>query len=212
MNQRVRTLSDMSDSNPLSKLSKKPVYELEVNYFQQFPNDLLDVIRLSNSTDPDLTSSPPADFSVPDAYFNTLPDQIMHKIKAMETIVTDGQYMWESNRKPAYKVPEAYFDQLPETILAQVHEANNKDIELSATLSSLKNKTVFQVPDSYLKEAVTVSKPKMTVHKAQRSIKWSGWAAAAAVIFLFVLGGIKFLPGSDPNSKYNAAQQLALIS
>lgn len=85
-------------------------------------------------------------FTVPEGYFDSLPADILHGIKA--------QYTMEDLDIPALdmKVPENYFDGLANEIMSKI-KANEIPPALEETypgwLISLRHKNVFKVPDGY---------------------------------------------------------------
>lgn len=218
MNQGNQISKLPSGVNGLPPLPHKQAWSLPDAYFHRFPEAMLHIIHCITGDEYQMPPIAPADFQVPDAYFDTFPEAMMVKIKEMETYVTSGQYNWtDSSRKAPFTVPLNYFEQLPQIVLKKIDTLLYVDEEpgLSPALAGLRNKQVFDVPDGYLAKAPAIPEiiptPKVIAHPAQRSIRWSGWAAAAAVILLFTLGGIKFLPGRSDNG-LSTAQQLALVS
>lgn len=219
MNQWDTISGNHAEAGRLTSISRKPVQDLPAAYFQQFPEKMLRTIKLIDEAEPAVTRSKNIAFTIPKGYFISFPEVMITKLKSMEAIISQASYAWEdSGRLQPFAVPSAYFDQLPQQVLGKIYAHADQEETLSPLLASLKGKQVFDVPEGYLEQVPPVPQdaapvvPKIVVHPAQRSIRWSGWAAAAAVICMFVLGGLKFLPGTTAQDPFNASEQLALVS
>ncbi len=122
-------------------------------------------------------------YSVPDNYFNHLPEAILHRKNTHPLI---------SNIEFPYEVPVDYFNNLSGNIL-QAIKANEIQEELqtvSPLLATIGNKNHYSVPPDYFNQLVVpVNKEKAKVVAiSQRN--WMKYAAAAVLAGAMALGGI----------------------
>jgi len=90
---------------------------------------------------------------------------------------------------------------------------------MSPLLASLRKENAFTVPDQYFQAGNIIqlarqqeAKPKTVQHPAVKSITWARWAAAAAVMAIFTLGGMHFLTGNAGSTgKTDFQESLAKI-
>jgi hypothetical protein len=200
----------------LSGLSAVNVFLVPDHYFGQFPGQMIDVIQHMNSdTSLNIPAEKSGPFAVPDQYFNTLADSILSRVKTMDEIVYEGKYSWQDQEKRnPFTVPEGYFEQFQSSVfnrIFHVEEDVHEEIEaISPLLASLKKEQTFTVPDHYFNSENLISRAKqqqqeapakVIQHPAVKSITWARWAAAAAVVAIFTLGGFHFLSGSSSVSE-----------
>lgn len=192
-------------------------------YFRHFPDQITGIIRAMNAeTSFDAGASKEGPFELPSGYFDQLSGTIMQKISAMETIANDTAGPWnDTGKHNPYSLPENYFVQFEQRLmntLFREETAVAEEIEtLSPLLADLREEQPFAVPKGYFNSETLVqraqqSETKVIEHPAVRSIKWARWAAAAAVIGIFLTGGLHFLnPSSGLNSRQSFERSLAQI-
>lgn len=151
-------------------------------------------------------------YRVPVGYFDGLADQVMRRIKALES--ADAVEELESlspllssiSKKMPYSTPKGYFEELgkqleqaPASDLQTVHQELE---DLSPLLAGLKNKSTYTVPAGYFENfPATISKkigaPEVKVISIT-SRKWLRYAAAALVIgFVATIGFLFLRKGGD---------------
>ena len=143
-------------------------------------------------------------YAVPAGYFEGLADQILKRIKALESTDAKDELKYLSSflsnisKETPYSVPAGFFQNLSEDVLKRIseqedHQTSEKEIEsLSPLLSSLKNKNPYSVPAGYFDTVGTkVEKKEAKVISITRR-KWYRLAAAAVVIGIVVIGGLLF--------------------
>lgn len=201
------------------------VFHVPENYFGQFPDQMMNIIHHSNKeTSFDIVVDKTSPFTVPSGYFDDLSDQIMLKAKAMDSIIHQGEYVWEDKEKRTpFTVPENYFVTFESKLLDRIHNEEvpvQHEIEsISPLLAGLKHEKTFTVPENYFNTEVFTHKikqqevkVKVIQHPAVKSITWARWAAAAAVLAIFTFGGFHYLvPSSGVSQGLSFEQSLAKI-
>jgi hypothetical protein len=201
------------------------VFHVPENYFGQFPGQMMDIIRYMNEeTSFDMAMDKSGPFTVPSNYFDGLSHEIMLKVKAMDSIVHQEEYVWQDKeKKNPFTTPEGYFTgfeaQLLNRISKEEIEAQHEIVSISPLLAGLKHERTFTVPENYFNTEVFTQqvkqqevKVKVIQHPAVKSIKWARWAAAAAVMAIFTLGGFHYLvPSSEGSTDPSFEQSLAQI-
>lgn len=86
-------------------------------------------------------------FSVPDGYFDELPEQVMQRI-AESSVSAD--FSLEDKLEGDFPVPEGYFDALPERVMARI--AAGEAEKLPATFAESEGESDFPVPVGYFDE------------------------------------------------------------
>src|ERR1700748_686667 len=182
------------------------LFDVPQGYFDGLPSQILANIKASESetafhVNPDKTPL----FDIPEQYFETLSSHILQKVRAMDQIVNGNDSLFTA--VPAinpYQLPENYFDNLHQDILGKIGSdliPSQQEIEaMSPLLASLKNKTSYKAPSAYFDETdfseriqVKTIESKIIEHPAVKSIKWARWAAAASIVMIFSIGGLRFL-------------------
>lgn len=201
------------------------VFHVPENYFGQFPGQMMDIIRQMNSEALfDITADKSGPFEVPSNYFDGLSHEIMLKIKAMDNIVHQGEYVWQDEEKKVpFAIPEDYFATFESQLLNRISNEEvgvQHEIEsISPLLAGLKHEKTFTVPENYFNTEVFTQqikeqevKAKVIQHPAVKSITWARWAAAAAVMAIFTFGGFHYLvPSNEVSSGPSFEQSLAKI-
>jgi hypothetical protein len=199
------------------------VFHTPANYFRDFPEEMAAVVKAMH-TDTSFSIPVPAGpvFSVPENYFEDFAAGLLGKIKAMETVATGHYHPWSDESKVTpYQIPEGYFDQFGAELLHKLFKtepvAAREIEELSPLLAGLKEKKTYSLPNGYFNSDAFAEKAKTTeaktvIHPAVRSIRWAGWAAAAAVLIIFGMGGWHLLsPPAHVSGKPSIEQSLAKI-
>jgi hypothetical protein len=213
------------DAGIIAGIGAGNVFHVPENYFGQFPGQMMDIIQhMNDETSFDIAADKSGPFAVPSNYFDGLSHEIMLKIKAMDSIVHQGEYVWQDKeKKTPFAVPEDYFATFESRLLDRISKeevgAQHEIESISPLLASLKHEKTFTVPENYFNSEVFVQrakeqevKAKVIQHPGVKSIKWARWAAAAAVMAIFTLGGFHYLiPSSEVSSKPSFEQSLAKI-
>ena len=144
-------------------------------------------------------------YAVPAGYFEGLADQVLNRIKALESIDAKDELKFLSpllskvSKETPYSVPAGFFQSLSEDVLMRIdekenHQTSKEEIEsLSPLLSRLKNKNTYSVPAGYFNALESnVEKKETKVISITRS-KVYRLAAAAIVIGIVVIGGLLFI-------------------
>lgn len=189
------------------------VFHVPENYFGQFPGQMMDIIKhMNDDTLFDISIDKNGPFTVPSNYFDGLSHEIMLKVKAMDSIVHQGEYMWQDEgKKNPFTLPEGYFTgfeaQLLNRISREEIEPQHEIASISPLLAGLKQEKTFTVPENYFSSETFAEqvkqqevKAKVIQHPAVKSIKWARWAAAAAVVAIFTFGGFHYLVPSPENA------------
>jgi hypothetical protein len=111
----------------LAKMPKVVPYEVPQDYFKDFSSGIMFGISSKESFSTILPTDTEQAMSVPEGYFNKLPEQILQKAKAAEGII------W--TKANPYIVPEGYFDDLATRMIWGIKEedvAKRKTIPLGA--------------------------------------------------------------------------------
>jgi uncharacterized protein YaiE (UPF0345 family) len=127
-------------------------------------------------------------FSVPEGYFNMLPDNIFDRVN------TNYLFADKQQKKTDLTIPNGYFENLSSSILHKIKSLEDDYADeikdLSPLLSSLKNQNVFNVPSEYfenlpriiLDKAVTKQAKVITLKKRKFVWKYAVAAAMTGVI------------------------------
>lgn len=115
-------------------------------------------------------------YTVPAGYFESLPGQLLEKVKAAEAAATSPQeelaglspLLAGLSRKLPFAAPAGYFSELTEQVVsgAQAIEFVNEELEnLSPLMSGLKDKQVYSVPAGYFEGL-----PAQVLRRAQQAV------------------------------------------
>ena len=144
-------------------------------------------------------------YSVPAGYFEGLADQILNRVKALESTDAKDELKYLSplvsniSKQTPYSVPPGFFQSLSEDVLKRIseqenHQTSKEEIEsLSPLLSSLKNKNTYSVPAGYFDTLEQGIEKKETKIVSITRAKWYRLAAAAVVIGIVITGGLLFI-------------------
>ena len=151
-------------------------------------------------------------YTVPDGYFESLANQILNRIKALETTDAKKEIEYLSpmlsvvSKEIPYSVPVGYFGNLDETILQRIREhadyqTSEEEIEsLSPMLSGLRNENPYSVPADYFENFKPDVKEEAQVISITKR-RWFRLAIVAAIIGVIAIGAILFFGSGkvDPN-------------
>lgn len=154
-------------------------------------------------------------YRVPTGYFDNLPEQILYRIKSIDTVaVTDelahvSPFLAAVSRKTPYTVPAEYFEQLDHSIAYNIDQSSGEELDsISPLLSGLKKQNTFTVPDGYFDQLTTITgkeevpaETKIISIKSRR--KWLQYAAAAVTISFVAISSFFLLNKKDNNSTAN---------
>lgn len=203
-----------------------PIFHTPDNYFASFPDQMTAIIQAMNAdTSLALPVSQTGPFELPQGYFDQFCDQVIAQRKAIETITEQGIYSWSDTRSHApFHLPENYFSQFEQQLFDKIfreeEQVQDEMATLSPFLADLKKEQPFAVPKGYFNndafaQQVQEQKSrsmKVVEHPSVRSIKWARWAAAAAVIGIFAMGGLHYLipsrTAADSSSFQHALAQI----
>jgi hypothetical protein len=142
-------------------------------------------------------------YEVPVGYFDGLADQLLRRVKALETENASRELNHLSpllsglSKEMPYSVPAGYFENFTETIHESVLNSNQSAFDelekMSPLLSSLKKEMPYSVPQNYFEQlTATINaeavKPAVKVVSITRQ-KWFRYAAAAVVIGFIAIAG-----------------------
>ena len=161
-------------------------------------------------------------YRVPDGYFDTLADQVLNRVKALDAENVSDELGYLSpllnsiSKKMPYSVPADFFNLGDDEIMKLVKNENNglaagEELkELSPLLSSLKKEMPYSVPAGYFENIsntinIEGTSPAKVVSMASR--KWFRYAAAAVVIgFIAVSGFFLFVRKDSIDPKTQSAE------
>lgn len=146
-------------------------------------------------------------YQVPAGYFASLADQVMSRIRALETadpkeeLAALSPLLASIPKANPYQAPSGYFETLSHK--QETQESSEKELEtLSPLLSGLKKQTPYTVPDGYF-EKLNIPVAKETPAKVIRmgSRKLFRYAAAAVITgFVAISAFLIFNKGTDPET------------
>jgi len=156
--------------------------------------------------------------AVPAGYFESLADQILNRIKALEANDAKEELSYLSpflgnvSKEMPYKIPAGFFQDLSDGVLKKIsahedHQTSEKEIEtLSPLLSSLKNKNPYSTPAGYFEKLETrVEKKETKIISITRSRLYRV-AVAAVIIGIVAISGLAIFRSKqvDPNKNPQA--------
>jgi len=157
-------------------------------------------------------------YALPAGYFESLADQILNRIKALEAKNAKEELSFLSpflsnvSKEIPYSVPAGFFQNLSEDVLKKIsehkdHQTSKEEIEtLSPLLSSLKNKKPYSVPAGYFEVLETKVEEKETKVISITKRRWYRLAVAALVIGIVAISGLVIFRTKqvDPNKNPQA--------
>jgi len=198
-------------------------YHVSASYFDNLPAEILSSVAAAYSENDQGAGlfSRNNVFFLPQDYFETIPAIILDKVKAAEEVITAGSYSWKDDtRTLPYQLPEGYFERFTGELTGKLFHSDAEIEELPSLLNDLRNTRPMTVPEGYFTEnghgRIIDIKPEVKTktpeHPSVKSIRWTSWAAAAAVLFIIGMGGWHFLSPSGGNiPKATFEQKLAQI-
>ena len=154
-------------------------------------------------------------YTVPAGYFEGLSDQILNRIKALETTDAKEELTYLSpllsniSKEMPYAVPAGFFQNLSDEVLRNIsghedYQTSKEEIgSLSPLLSSLKNKNPYSVPAGYFEALGSKAEKKETKVISITRCRWYRLAVAAVVIGILVITGLLFI---NRNNKVTIAK------
>ena len=157
-------------------------------------------------------------YLVPTGYFESLADQILNRIKALEATDAKEELSYLSpilsnaSKEVPYSVPAGFFQNLSEDVLKRIsehedHQTSEEEIEtLSPLLSGLKNKNPYSIPAGYFERLETGIEKKETKVISITKRRWYRLAVAAVVIGIVAVSGLAIFRSKqvDPNKNPQA--------
>ncbi|MEO7393685.1 MAG: hypothetical protein ABIU11_02020 [Chitinophagaceae bacterium] len=157
-------------------------------------------------------------YSVPDGYFDSLPGNLLNRIKAMEAVNTAEELRYLSpllsnvSKQMPYAVPTGYFNGLEEKLMQVVRESSDyqtvkEELEtISPLLSGLKKQmpasTVhsgwpYSVPQRYFENLAAPVNKESTISEVKvvsiTQRKWFRLAAAAVITGIIAMAAFIFI-------------------
>lgn len=134
-------------------------------------------------------------YSVPEGYFESLPDLLLSISKAEEL-----SFSIPVSKANVQGVPAGYFDTLADSILAKIRSdqknASDELRELSPMLYSIQNENVFEVPKGYFAgladEVLEKVRPAKVIQMKKHSFSFMKYAVAAVFTGAMAFGVLKF--------------------
>ncbi len=163
------------------------------------------------------TTVPQNTYAVPAGYFERLAEQVLNRIKALETqndfdeLNLISPTLANLSKSMPYRVPQGYFEGLPEKMLGVIQENNQlsakEELEsISPLLSGLKKEMPFSVPKDYFENTIqSPAKPEVKIVSIT-SRKWFRYAAAAVVVGVIAMAGLLITNNNniDPTTNSHA--------
>ena len=164
-------------------------------------------------------NSPQNFYAVPDSYFEGLANQILNRVKALDSInVCDeiaalSVFLHQVSRNNIYSVPDGYFEGLEDKLMQCVREhadyqnSNEELMSISPLLGSINKKSPYSIPAGYFEDLnihTTERKEVKVISITPR--RWNRLAAAAVMIGVIAIGGLLFInkkqidPVKNPDS------------
>jgi hypothetical protein len=156
-------------------------------------------------------------YAVPAGYFETLAENVMARIKALETDIVAEETAQLSavvagvSKQMPYEVPAGYFDMVQQSAALVAIDSENlspkEELEtISPLLGGLKKQTPYTVPDNYFETTIKKEDkeaPAKVVSIVSR--KWWRYAAAAIVIGIVATASVMIINNrnADPVAKIN---------
>lgn len=210
---------EMENFNLPLKEKSIHLFTVPENYFNNFSNEITEIIQLMELEDPVFISNKEIYYSIPDNYFTNFPSKILSFIQSEES--HRHLFLNSLTKTIPYTIPENYFENFEEELFTHLEfykndfkeeDASSEISALSPLLAKLKEKETYEMPSGYLDspKKVVEFKPR----KAEQSIQWMRWAAAAMVIALFSFGGWQFLntPEINQGAQFaNISEELSTI-
>lgn len=176
-----------------------PLHNTQGEYSERFP--ILDTVGRGNP------------YSVPQDYFETLPDILLEHIKTGLPPAT---------KNGPFSIPDNYFDNLPNRLLQAIKEKDSERYrireelaEIAPLLLEIDTRNVYSVPGDYFSnlqlKPVTTAK---VVSFGSTVRRWINYAAAAAIVFVIGLSAFLYVNKKAIESKEhpNIALKLATLN
>lgn len=205
-------------------------YTVPEGYFETFAEQVLNRIKAgeAGSAQKELAIISPAlaglirinPYKAPEGYFTSLADEAIVLAQNSEPV---SPVLDLTGKEMPYAVPAGYFENLEETLLVKVRQhpdylSPQEELEeISPLLSGLKKEMPYEVPAGYFENLATgkqVESPVVNMAPAKTVSfvrhKWVRFAAAAVVIGVLVMGGLKiFNPGGNVDINKNPDEWVA---
>lgn len=151
---------------------------------------------------------------LPVGYFESLPELILSRAKAMEEedareeLALLSPLLSQVPRVNPYTIPSGYFEELEETIPFLIHDDVVEELNtVSPLLSGMKKEMPFSVPEGYFDqltpELMKEQRPAKVISMPTRN--WMRYAAAAMIIGAIAIGSFFYLNRNtdsiDPSTK-----------
>lgn len=146
-------------------------------------------------------------FSLPDSYFETFSATVLDAVRSEQLAASFPDEV-------PFDLPKNYFEQFPDKVQQRLLDvsADAEISELSPLLTGLKDKMPFETPVKNYFDKMPTPPRTIEMPTAVHKVKWMRWAAAAAVLCIFSLGGSRFLETPTPNAVTDASIRAALAS
>ncbi len=146
--------------------------------------------------------------TIPDRYFDTLPDSIMDKI------LTIG---FDNAKYSPLTIPNNYFNDLSSTILTKIKfqqsECFSELEEVAPLLNTINKQAIYTVPIDYFQNLnvgiKTSKKPTATIISFRNTRKWISYAAAAVMAGMLVTGAYLY---TDRPASFDLSKEVNKLS
>jgi hypothetical protein len=138
-------------------------------------------------------------YTIPQAYFDTLPEIVLNKIRL------------NSSQSATYAVPEGYFNALPKLVMARIKAGQNEVAaelnEIAPLLNTISKAPVYAVPEGYFNQ-FSAPVPAAKVVKMGSSRRWMQLAVAAVTMGVLVTGAFLFTDQRQQGLDYAQYQSI----
>jgi hypothetical protein len=206
-------LNELRQLSPvIAEIGRGNVFEVPLNYFEQFAGMMLLRVQGTQGDEPVFSSLQRVDKNLlftapPQGYFEGFADKMLSRIKAEsigsvnEEIATLSPLLSKIKKEMPYLVPQDYFESFSGAVIesSQAIEFVNSELEsLSPMMADLRNKNPYnipsdyfeQLPDSILSRVQTAARPAARVISIGSRKMWVKFAAAA--IFIGFISTVSF--------------------
>ena len=187
----------------LAGLDKSHLYTIPHGYFEQFPENMLSLVKSYGILD-QINKSQNDD--VPEGYFDSLADNILSRIKLQAQSEPEEELsvlLKSAQKVNPYQVPVGYFETLSTEITAGLSESAADELKIiSPLVAGISRENLFDVPVGYFDSLSNEIISKLDVQPVKvisirKRTNIFKYAAAAAVTAVLIFTGIKIMPSKS---------------
>jgi len=218
MKKRAEILEELTNLKSALGNGEHPIQSFQVpeGYFEGLSGQILANVKASfMETECNIPINKQEPFSVPAGYFEGLSNSILQQIKTIQPVIEGKVQSFDTIAvKETYQLPDHYFGSFEQHLFSKLglnqENASEETQAISALVAGLKDKPSYQAPEAYF-NAIDFSEKiqsrnierKVVEHPSVKSIRWAGWAAAAAIVMIFFVGGFNFLTTNNTYASEN---------